>query len=199
MGSTYARVQPTIFYLNYDWTTNALIIRMAPGASMRTALRRIEEVVRKYNPDGAFAYHFVDEDYARKFSDEERIGRLSIVLTLLAIVISCLGLLGLSSFIGEQRTKEIGIRKVLGASVPGLWGMLSKEFVWLVIVACVIAMPMSWWLPGIWLQQYEYRTGLSWEVFVGVGLGALLVAILTVSYQSVKVALGNPVESLRDV
>jgi ABC-type antimicrobial peptide transport system permease subunit len=142
-------------------------------------------------------YTFVDEAYARKFSEEERVGKLAFTFAGIAIFISCLGIFGLASFVAEQRTKEIGIRKILGASISSLWKMLSKEFVTLVIISCLIATPLSYYFMSDWLQQYEYRTTLSWFVFVLAGLGALILTLLTVSYQAVKAAVAKPVESLR--
>jgi ABC-type antimicrobial peptide transport system permease subunit len=144
-----------------------------------------------------FDYYFADEQYARKFSSEVRIGKLSTVFAALAIFISCLGLFGLASFVAEQRTKEIGIRKIVGASTYSLWQMLSKDFVVLVVIACVIAIPVAYYYLTGWLQQYEYRTQISWWVFAVTGAGALLVTLLTVSYQAIRAAMMNPVKSLR--
>jgi ABC-type antimicrobial peptide transport system permease subunit len=139
----------------------------------------------------------VDLEYERKFSDEERIGKLSSFFAVLAIFISCLGIFGLASFVAEQRTKEIGVRKVMGASVFSLWGMLSKDFVWLVAISLVLAMPMAWYFMNNWLQKYNYRSDIAWWIFASAGVGALLITLLTVSYQSIKAALANPVNSLR--
>ncbi len=139
----------------------------------------------------------MDEDFARKFGDEERIGKLASVFAMLAVFISCLGLFGLASFVAEQRTKEIGIRKVVGASVFNLWKLLSKDFVMLVIIACVIAVPLAWYGMNRWLQQYDYRAAISWWIFAAAVAGALLITILTVSFQAIKAALSNPVKSLR--
>jgi putative ABC transport system permease protein len=159
---------------------------------------RCERVVKKYNPNGAFDYQFVEEEYAKKFSDEERFGSLSLAFTVFGIFISCLGLFGLSSFLAEQRTKEIGIRKILGASLSNLWRLLSMEYVALAALAFIIAIPISWYLSDQWLQKFEYRTEISWILFLETGVGAVFVTLLTVSYQSMKAALANPVKSLRD-
>ena len=133
----------------------------------------------------------------KKFNDEKRIGNLATFFSILAIFISCLGLFGLASFVAEQRTKEIGIRKVLGATIYNLWQMLSKEFVVLVLIACLIAVPLAYYSLNNWLQNYEYRTTISWWVFaIAIG-GALLITLLTVSFQAIKVAIANPVKSLR--
>ncbi len=165
--------------------------------STSDALDKVAKVFKKYNPEAPFEYSFVDEVYGRKFINEERIGTLASFFALLAVLISCLGLFGLASFIAEQRTKEIGIRKVLGASVTGLWQMLSKDFVALVLFACVIAAPISYYFLNDWLQHYEYRIELSWWIFAVAALGSIVIALLTVSYQAIKAALINPVKSLR--
>lgn len=128
---------------------------------------------------------------------EERIGRLSAIFAVLAIFISCLGLFGLASFIAEKRTKEIGIRKVLGASVSNLWRMLSKDFVILVVISCAIAIPVAYFLMLKWLQHYDYHTHIAWWILAGAALCAIVITLLTVSYQAVRAALMNPVESLR--
>jgi len=154
-------------------------------------------IFRKLVPSVPFDYEFVDTEYAEKFAAEERIGNLASFFAALAIFISCLGLFGLASFIAEKRTKEIGIRKVLGATIYNLWKMLSKEFVVLVMVACFIAVPLAYYFLNQWLQKYEYRTEISWWVFaVAIG-GALSITLLTVSFQAIKAAVANPVKSLR--
>ena len=164
---------------------------------MRDALARIETVFKKYNPASPFEYKFTDDEYANKFSDEERIGNLSTFFAILAIIISCLGLFGLASFVAEQRTKEIGVRKVLGASIVNLWQMLSKEFVLLTAISCLIAIPVAWYFLHQWLQRYTYRTNISWWIFIVAGLGALMITLLTVSIQAIRAAVANPVKSLR--
>jgi ABC-type antimicrobial peptide transport system permease subunit len=157
----------------------------------------MEAAFKKVLPDVAFDYQFVDQAYALKFATEERTQQLAAVFAGLAIFISCLGLFGLASFTAEQRVKEIGIRKVLGASVGSLWGMLSRDFVYLVGLACLIALPLSYYGLSRWLAQYTYRTTLAWWIFAGAGGAALLITLLTVSYQAIKAALANPVKSLR--
>jgi ABC-type antimicrobial peptide transport system permease subunit len=144
-----------------------------------------------------FDYKFADEEYAKKFEAEERIGKLSGFFSILAILISCLGLFGLASFMAEKRTREIGIRKVLGASVTNLWGMLSKDFLVLVALSCFIAVPLSYYFLHKWLQNYEYRTEISWWIFIAAGAGAMLITLLTISFQAIKAAVANPVKSLR--
>ena len=132
-----------------------------------------------------------------KFSGEERIGKLATFFACLAIFISCLGIFGLASFTAEQRTKEIGVRKVLGASIFNLWQLLSKDFVMLVMISFLIATPIAYYFMNGWLKNYEYRSEISWWIFGISGLGALIITLLTVSYQAVKAASANPVKSLR--
>jgi len=196
MESPYSPVNPTIFTMNTGWA-NVITIRIKPTVSVQQALAKIETVFKKYNPGAPFDYRFTDEEYAKKFSDEQRIGNLATFFAILAIFISCLGLFGLASFVAEQRTKEIGVRKVLGASVFNLWQMLSKDFAWLVAISCLIAIPIAWYYLHQWLQNYQYRTNISWWVFIAACLGALIITLLTVSFQAIKAALANPVKSLR--
>ena len=139
----------------------------------------------------------MDEEYAAKFAAEQRIGTLSGIFTGLAILISCLGLFGLTSFVAEQRTKEIGVRKVLGASVFNVWNMLSKDFLKLVIISCFIAVPIAYYVMNGWLQEYPYRVILKWWIFVLAMFGAMGVTVLTVSFQAIRAAKQNPVKSLR--
>ena len=200
--SPYAQVRPYVYRLaNEQESANAsahfFFIRINPTVNTAEALRSIGTVFKKYSPEAPFDYKFVDEEYAKKFYDEERIGKLARVFAILAIFISCLGLFGLASFIAEQRTKEIGIRKVLGASVVNVWRLLSKDFVVLVLIAFVIATPLTYYVLHNWLLTYEYRTDISWWVFAIAGVGALAITLLTVSFQSIKAALMNPVKSLR--
>ena len=144
-----------------------------------------------------FDYKIADEEYAKKFNEQERIGNLASAFAILAIFISCLGIFGLASFVAEQRTKEIGLRKVLGASVINLWYLLSREFVMLVGISLLIATPVSYFFMHKWLQSYSYRTNISWWIFAVVGMGAMAITLLTVSYQAIKAAIANPVASLR--
>jgi ABC-type antimicrobial peptide transport system permease subunit len=196
LGSPFEPVQPAVFFLKGPlyWAT----LRIKPGVSPGRALPKMEAVFKSVLPDLAFDYQFVDQAYALKFAAEERTQQLAAVFAALAIFISCLGLFGLASFTAEQRTKEIGIRKVLGASVAGVWRLLSKEFVYLVGLACLIALPLSYYGLSRWLAQYTYRTTLTWWIFAGAGVAALLITLLTISYQAIKAALANPVKSLRN-
>ena len=139
----------------------------------------------------------LDEDYNKKFATENQMGKLAGLFAALAIFISCLGLFGLASYIAEQRTKEIGIRKVMGASVLTLWQMLSKNFVVLVVISCLVATPVAYYFMENWLQKYDYRTEISLWIFLAVATGVLVITLLTVSYQTIKAALMNPVNSLK--
>ena len=196
VASPYEPVMQTIYYYDEN-ASNVLHMRIAPSVSASAALPRIKAVLEKVVPSAMFDYKFVDQEYATKFAQEERVGQLAAIFSVLAIFISCLGLFGLASFVAEQRTKEIGIRKVMGASIFNLWRMLSREFVVLVIVSCVAALPASYVLMNNWLEKYEYRTELSWCIFLISCLAAIAVTLLTVSYQSIKAAVANPVNSLR--
>jgi ABC-type antimicrobial peptide transport system permease subunit len=195
MESPYKPTEPTVFLLE-GWHSY-FNIRISPGVNAGDALPKIEEVFNKVIPTAPFEYEFADQEYALKFAAEERIGKLSSVFSGLAILISCLGLFGLASFVAERRTKELGIRKVLGASILELWRLLSRDFVVLVLVACCIAVPISLYFMSDWLTQFEYRTDISWETFAWVILGAVMITLLTVSYQALKAAVTNPVDSLR--
>ena len=172
-------------------------IKINPKTGIKNALDKIESIFSKYNPAFPFTYKFVDEEYANKFMDEVRIGKLAGYFAFLAIFISCIGLFGLASFMAEQRTKEIGVRKVLGASIFNLWQLLSKEFVMLIIISLFIAIPIAFYFMHSWLQNYQYRTNISWWIFAAAGIGALLLTLLTVSFQAIKAAIANPVKSLR--
>ncbi|WP_174260189.1 ABC transporter permease [Spirosoma endbachense] len=196
MESPYKPVRPSVFVINKR-KGNFVVLKIDPAASAREALSKTEAVFKKYNPAAPFDYKFVDQEHALKFAAEERVGKLASVLASLAIFISCLGLFGLASFMAEQRTKEIGVRKVLGASVLNLWGLLSKDFVILVLISFGIATPIAYYFLDNWLQKYEYRTEISWWIFALSGVGALVITLLTVSFQSIKAALVNPVKSLR--
>jgi putative ABC transport system permease protein len=196
MESPFKPIKPTVFFCSDTWSS-VITVRLKAGLSAQEALRRIEPVFKKYNPGSPFEYKFVDEEYSLKFAAEERIGSLSGVFSALAIFISYLGLFGLASFMAEQRTKEIGVRKVLGASVFNLWLLLSKDFLLLVLLALCVASPLSWYYMKNWLEGYQYRSALTWWIFAGTGAGALLITLLTVSYQAIRAAQANPIKSLR--
>ena len=165
MESPYEPVKPTLFFLNPAWA-NVVTVRLKPSATMREGLAKVEAVFNKYNPSAPFEYKFTDEEYARKFEDEKRIGNLSTFFAILAVFISCLGLFGLASFVAEQRTKEIGVRKVLGASVFQSLADAIEGFFGLVIISCAIAIPIAWYFLHQWLQKYPYRTDISWWIFI---------------------------------
>jgi putative ABC transport system permease protein len=195
--SPFEPTRPSIIFLSegdMEW----LYIRLKPYVSASEALPKIEKVFKTLIPSAPFDYNFADEEYNAKFQAEERVGKLAAVFASLAICISCLGLFGLASFVAEQRTKEIGIRKVLGATLFDLWHLLSKEFVWLVMCALLIAAPIAWYFLSGWLENYEYRTQISGWIFVLAGIAALLITLCTVSFQAIKAALMNPVKSLRN-
>jgi ABC-type antimicrobial peptide transport system permease subunit len=198
MESPYRPVKPTLFFVKalngkVDWIN----IRVKPGVGMSQALPKIEAVFAKLIPSAPFDYKFVDDEYAAKFDTEERFGTLVAFFSILAIFISCLGLFGLSSFTAEQRTKEIGVRKVLGATVLNIWYMLSRDFALLVVISFLVAMPVAYYFMHNWLDNFPYRTTLSWWIFAVAGTGAVLVTLLTVSLQGIKAAVMNPVKSLR--
>jgi len=196
MDSPYDTPKPTIYSLS-DQQGTFTIVKINPTTGTKDALSKIEKVFRKFNPDQPFEYQFADEEYAKKFNNEVRVGKLAGFFALLAIIISCLGLFGLASFVAEQRTKEIGIRKVLGASVFSVWNLLSKDFVVLVLISFFIAVPVAWYAMSKWLLDYSYRINISWEIFLIAGLLAFFIALFTVSFQAIKAALANPVKSLR--
>jgi ABC-type antimicrobial peptide transport system permease subunit len=177
--------------------TGEMIVKIKPGNDPHKTLAAMAPVFKKYNPSSPFIYKFVDDAYAANFAAEERIGDLAAVFTGLAIFISCLGLFGLAAFIAEQRTKEIGVRKVLGASIVNLWGLLSKEFMKLTGISILIAVPLAYYGMSQWLKGYLYQAPLSWWIFASAGAGIIVITMLTVSYQSLKAALMNPVKSLR--
>ncbi|HEY8920803.1 MAG TPA: FtsX-like permease family protein, partial [Chitinophaga sp.] len=197
MESPYEPVKQSVFHIKANDDGGILNIRLNPKLSLTTALARLQAVCAKYSPAEPFSYQFVDDDYASKFEYEKRIGKLSVFFTVLALFISALGLFGMASFMAEQRVKEIGIRKLLGATVFNLWSLLSKDFVILVIIALCIATPVAYYFMHNWLQHYTYRTNISWWIFALTGGGAIILTLLTVSYQSIKAALSNPIKSLK--
>jgi len=197
VSSVYEGNEPALFSpLLSD--TAVLTMRIAKHADMATVLPKIEDIFKQFNPEYPFEYRFLDEQFDRMFRLEALAGELSRIFSVMAIFISCLGLFGLAAYTAERRTKEIGIRKVLGASVMGLTNMLTKEFVILVGISCLFAFPLSYTLMENWLQNFSYRIDMAWWVFAVAGLLAVAVAIITVSFQSIRAALANPVHSLRD-
>ncbi|PCJ98757.1 MAG: ABC transporter permease [Flavobacteriaceae bacterium] len=195
--SPYEPVKQGMYVFDKNENASYYNLRLNPKQSAGENLAIIERVFKEHFPDIPFRYDFVDERYGAKFAAEERVGKLSGIFTGLAILISCLGLFGLTSFVAEQRTKEIGVRKVLGASVFNVWNMLSKDFLKLVIISCFIAIPISYYIMNGWVQEYPYHIELQWWVFVLAMLGAMFVTVVTVSFQAIKAARANPIRSLR--
>jgi hypothetical protein len=193
--SMHTPMQPLVIFLNPK-DTNRLFLRTEAGRT-KEALASLEQLTKKYNPNYPFEYHFLDEDFEQMYKGEAVIGQLANYFAGIAIIISCLGLFGLALFTAEQRTKEIGIRKVLGASVTGIVAMLSKDFLKLVLIANILAWPLGWYLMHHWLQDYAFRADIGWWIFALAGVVTLFIALLTVSFQAVRAALTNPVQSLR--
>lgn len=192
----FTKQSPHLYYIKYE-ELGYLTIRLKPGVGVHTGLATVEAVLKKHAPGAPFNYTFIDDDYARLFSNEERVGNLATVFAGLTIFISCIGIFGLAAFAASQRTREIGIRKVLGASVFNVWHLLSLDFAWLVLAAIFLATPLAWYVTNQWLAQYDYRVEVSWWVFAVTGIAAILITLLTVSFQSIKAAMANPVNSLR--
>ncbi|HEY4060432.1 MAG TPA: ABC transporter permease [Puia sp.] len=195
-GDLYGRPDPVIFFADPE-DTRFLYVRTRPNTDPAEALVKIGAVIKKDNPAYPFSYHFIDDQFNARFTAESLIGKLSGIFASLAILISCLGLFGLAAYTAEQRTREIGIRKVLGASVTGITSLLSKDFLLLVLVSNIIAIPLAAGFMHHWLEGYAYHIDMSWWVFVTAGLVSLLIALVTVSFQSIKAALSNPIKSLR--
>jgi ABC-type antimicrobial peptide transport system permease subunit len=192
----YSSGGPLILWPGYGGGT-VMSVRFKQNADLTKALAATESVLAKENPGYPFQYTFADENFNALFSTEALIGKLAAVFSILAVFISCLGLFGLAAYTAERRRKEIGIRKVLGASTKGLAALLSKEFLQLVTLSCLIAFPIAWWAMHNWLRGYEYRTTIHWWIFALAGALALVVALLTVSFQAIRAALINPASSLR--
>ena len=196
MLSPFAPADPTMFFVNKDPQGN-LMYRLSPDIKSADAIAKLTTAFSKYNPSYPYNYEFADDSYAAKFNLEVLIGRLAGIFTGLAIFISCLGLFGLSAYVAKQRTKEIGIRKVMGASISQMWLMLSKDFILLVIISCVIASPVAFYFLQHWLQQYNYRIHIGAGVFIVSAIIAVMITVFTVSFQAIKAAILNPVKSLR--
>jgi putative ABC transport system permease protein len=194
--SPFSPAEPTFFLYQPDWTFN-LMYRLSPNVNTQTALAKLRPIFEKYDPQLPYEYHFADESYAAKFDLEMLIGRLSGIFSALAVFISCLGLFGLAAYVAEQRSKEIGIRKVLGASVSQMVLLLTRDFLVLVIISCLIASPVAFYFLHNWLQGYYYRISIGPGVFILASVMAILITILTISFQAIRTALMNPVKSLR--
>jgi ABC-type antimicrobial peptide transport system permease subunit len=196
LQSPYTPITPMVIEGAKGWF-NVLNIRFNDRNSTAQNIRTAEAIFKKYNPEYPFEYSFVDEEYARKFDEEKRTGTLAALFAGLTIFISCLGLFGLATYTAENRIKEIGVRKVLGASVTGLAGLLSRDFLKLVGLAYLIAAPIAWYAMFKWLQGYPYRVPILWWVFALAGFLSVFIALATVSYQAIRAATANPVKSLR--
>jgi len=196
-GDMYGKSDPVMFYCTQNTNMSELFVRLKPTADVEAALKKIEAVIKKDNPSYPFTYQFTDDLFNKMFLNEQLISQLSRVFAALAIIISCLGLFGLAAFTAERRTKEIGIRKVLGASVSGITTLLSKDFLQLLFISCIVSFPVAWLIMHSWLQNYKYRIEISWWIFLAAGISAILIALITISFQSVKAAIANPVKSLR--
>ncbi|HEV9035966.1 MAG TPA: ABC transporter permease, partial [Puia sp.] len=195
-NNMYQTAAPLILYC-YPAGTNYLSVRLKANADVPKAVAAIGNVVRTDNPGYPFEYKFLDEDFLNQFKTETLTGRLSAVFAALAVFISCLGLFGLAGYAAERRTKEIGVRKVLGASVLLITSLLTRDFVKLVLLACLLAFPVAWWIMHSWLNNYTYRTNIDWKIFLLAGAGAVAIALLTVSYITIRASLANPIRSLR--
>jgi ABC-type antimicrobial peptide transport system permease subunit len=188
------KISPLLFFSR--WQGNILHVRTTPGNASQ-AIAAVEKQYKKYAGNIPFSYNFLDKSFEAQYKSEQRAGTLFNVFAGIAIFISCLGLFGLATYTAQVKTKEIGIRKVLGATVAGVVQLVSKDFLKLVIIAIIIATPVAWLAMNKWLQGFEYRVSVSWWVFALAGILALLIALLTVSFQAIKAAIANPVKSLR--
>ncbi len=194
--SAFSKQSAHLYFVNYE-ARRCLTIRLHPQAAVHDALNKIGAIIRKFDNKALFEYEFVDDDYAQTFHDEERMANLTRVFSALALVISCIGMFGLAAFASGQRTKEIGIRKVLGASAFSIWQMLCGDFLKVVLVGIVVGTPLGYYFSNKWLTQYDYRIEISWGVFGMTAILAMLIALFTVSYQALRAAMRNPVNSLK--
>jgi len=198
MQSPYNPADPTMFLYDYDPSPHSLLLyRLAPQIGTQDAIARLTPIFNKYNPSYPYDYGFQDADYAQKFNSEVLIGKLAAIFAGLAIFISCLGLFGLAAYMAEQRNKEIGIRKVLGASVSQIWLLLTGDFIVLVLISCIVASPIAYYFLQHWLQNYDYRITIGPWVFIAAAIAAVIITVITISFQAIKAAIANPVNSLR--
>jgi len=195
-ASLHQMIEPLIIRMNEDRHSGTLLVRLRAGRD-KEGLAALAKISRELNPAFPFTYQFSNEEYNKAYRSEQLVSQLANYFAFLAIFISCLGLLGLAMFTAEQRTREIGVRKVLGANVTGIVSMLSKDFLGLVVIAILIASPLAWYFMYRWLLDFAYRTPISWWIFAVAGLSAVLIAFITVSFQAIKAATVNPVKSLR--
>jgi putative ABC transport system permease protein len=194
-ASLKKKIEPAIF--TYQPENDWMMFVKTTGRDAPHAINAAQQAWKKYNPGFPFEYHFLDELYDNMYKTDQRSGTLFSIFAGIAILISCLGLFGLATYTAQVKVKEIGIRKVLGASVAHITAMLSKDFLILVVTSLIIASPMAWYFMNKWLQDYVYRTHIEWWMFALAGIAALLIAFVTISYQAIKAALANPVKSLR--
>ena len=196
LNSPYHPTEP-MFIAGANGWFNVIHMKLNDKNPATKNIATIQRIFKKYNPDYVFNYRFADEEYAKKFDDEKRVSVLATLFALLTISISCLGLFGLSSYMAENRTKEIGVRKIMGASVSQITRLLSFDFLKLVVIAFLIAAPLGFWAMHSWLQDFPYRVSIRWWVFAAAGASAALIALLTVGIQAIKAAIASPVKSLR--
>ena len=193
--SLHEKSGAVVIFNRADWQ-NHVMVRIAPK-NMAVGVVAVENIWKKHLPNIPIEYKFLDDTFDELYKEDRKSASLILVFALIAVCLSALGLFGLAAFTAEQRTKEIGIRKVLGATVTNIITLLSKDFIALVIVAVIVATPLAWWAMSIWLQNFAYRINIMWWMFAITGVLALLIALLTVSFQAVKAAVANPVKSLR--
>jgi len=196
-GDMYGKPDPVMFMIAAPENNTVMYVRIKPQADIQKTLTDIQGILKRYNPAYPFQYRFVDDQFNGMFLTEMLASKLSRLFAALAIVISCLGLFGLAAYTAERRTKEIGIRKVLGASVASVTSLLSKDFLQLVILSCLIAFPVAYWKMSLWLKGYKYHIEMQWWVYLVAGGLAVVIALITISFQTIKAALANPVKSLR--
>jgi putative ABC transport system permease protein len=194
-SSMRQNVGPLLIQLGENW--GSIAIRMN-AKNIPSIINTIESKWKTATNGQPFNYTFMDDDFNKTYTAEQQTGKLFITFAVFAIFIGCLGLFGLVTYAAEQRTKEIGVRKVLGASVGGLVAMLAKDFAKLVLIASVVSFPLAWWGANKWLQGFAYRINVSWWMFIVAGIAAILIALITVSFQAIKAAVANPVVSLRN-
>lgn len=199
-NDVFTKSGPMFFYATppekFDWGN--IFIKLKPTETPANTIAEIERTIKNFDKDYVFSYTFLEESYEQLFKGTAFVGKLALLFGLLAILISCLGLFGLSAFMAEQRTKEIGIRKVLGASLFSITNLLNKDYLKLVVIACILAFPLAWWVMNNWLQNYEYRISINWWIFILAASLAFIIALATVSFQAIKAAKANPVKSLKE-
>jgi putative ABC transport system permease protein len=193
--SLHEKVVPSVIQI-YDSVVFKVAVKLKT-ADVKSTIAFINTTWNKFSPGYPLDYKFMDETYGKMYASEDKLGKLFWIFTMMAIVVGCMGLFALAAFSAEQRVKEIGIRKVLGASVFSILGLLSKRFIILVLLASLIAFPVAWWAMNKWLEDFPYRVSVSWWVFAIAALSAVIIALITVSFQSIRAAIANPVKSLR--